>query len=111
MVLVSPTFVPPLEQSGLPLVSGPQTKNSTLPLTSPSLPLKVATSTTDSPLLIDVTSLPSCWTWVSILGASQVANSPSRKFFSSAVSDVEERVSARNDEKHGAPFANSASRL
>src|SRR6185312_9980754 len=109
---VPPTGSPPLVQSGLePLAPGPQTKKSTLPATVPFEPLNVATSTTDSPLLILLTFVVPCLTCVSIFGGTQVSRLPSAKSLSCASVSCEERVSARNVPKHGACPPNMSVRL
>ena len=52
--IAEPSPLPPLEQSGLETIAGPQTKKATLPLTGPFGPASVARSVTDWPTAIDV---------------------------------------------------------
>src|SRR5687767_8204832 len=105
-----PIASPPFEQSGFEVASR-HTKNLAVPVTSPFVPSKVATSTTDSPLLMLETFCPFCWTWVSISGGTQVSRLPSAKSLSCASVSADERVSARNVPKHGGSPPNISLRL
>src|SRR5436190_8369168 len=71
-------------------------KNLTVPEAGPSVPLSVAVSCTVAPKSA-VEALES----VTIVGGAHVLKLPVTKFFSSAVVEVDARVSARNEVKHG----------
>ena len=93
-----PTCVPPLEQA--PLAEGPQTKNVTVPLAGPSVPLRVAVSVTEPPK-----STLEALDAVAMVGGSQVLKLPPTKSLSWAFGSCEERVSTRKPEKHGTSAA------
>ncbi len=88
--------MPPDGQPAAVTWAGVQMKNVTLPEAGPSVPDSVAVSVTVPPKSTDA-----LLRWVTIVGGLQVLNVPRRKFLSSAVVEVELRVSARNVEKHG----------
>src|SRR4029079_5002431 len=99
-----PTFVPP-DAHAVATSLGPQTKKSTVPDAGPSFPLRVAVSVTEPPMSIDESL-----TLVVIFGGTQVSKLPPLKSFRVAVTDCDERVSAKNDEKQGALPSKSLSR-
>ena len=102
---MAPTLVPPLVQSGAPFAFGPQTKKSTVPVTVPLLPLRLAWSVTVSPLLITPRLprlVPPSSTWVAMSGFEHSENEPLAKSDSVESGDGEERVSATNEAKQPA---------
>src|SRR5262249_33430397 len=88
--------VPPVEQSGVD-ADGPQTENTTVPWTVPLVPVRVAVSVTESPIVmwpLDPVLVPLCLTWVEISGAEQNENVPPAKSDRVASRACDERVSA-----------------
>ena len=91
-------------QSGAEL-SGPQTEKTTVPVTVPFVPVRVATSVTDSPIVM-WPLLPRlvepCLTWVLMSAPTQNENVPEAKSDRVASTDCDDRVSAMNEVKQPA---------
>src|SRR3954447_3119339 len=95
------TFVPPVEQSGAEL-DGPQRTKSTEPVTVPLVPVRVATSLTDSPIVMWPLSprlVEPCLTCVLMSAPTQKENVPDAKSERVASTDCDARVSAMNEVK------------